>query len=130
MENLYIANTESTPLIDFNSDSGVLILEGKSVPAEAVDFYRPVLNWLEEYIKTPNTTSKLTLKLEYFNIASSKKILLVLYKLNELVEKGIEVSVDWLYHEDEDDMLEVGQDFELMVKIPFNFVEYNAFATV
>ncbi len=130
MENLYIVSTESTPLIDFNSETGILILEGKSIPTEAEDFYRPVLDWLDEYIKTPNTTSKLTLKLEYFNIASSKRILFILYKLNELVAKGIDVSAEWLYHEDEDDMLEVGQDFELMVEIPFKFVEYNAFATV
>jgi len=130
MENLYIASTESTPLIDFNLETGVLILEGKSVPTETEDFYKPVLDWLDQYIQSPSSSTKLILKLEYFNIASSKKFLFVLYKLNELVEKGIDVTTNWLYHEDEDDMLEVGQDFELMVKIPFKFVEYNAFATV
>jgi len=129
MENLYIASTESTPLIDFNSETGILILEGKSVPTEAEHFYKPVLDWLDQYMKEPSASTKLTLKLEYFNIASSKRILFVLYKLNELVENGIEVTTDWLYHEEEDDMLEVGQDFELMVKIPFTFIEYNAFAT-
>ncbi len=130
MENLYIVNTESTPLVDFNSETGILTLEGKSVPTEAEVFYKPVIDWLEQYIEHPNSITKINLKLEYFNIASSKRILFILYKLNDLIEKELQVNVDWLYHKEEDDMLEVGQDFESMVKIPFDFIEYNSFASV
>lgn len=127
MENLYIEETETTPYINFNSKSGVFKLEGKSVPTAAEDFYKEVLEWLEKYVANPLDTTTMSLKLDYFNIASSKRILYIFYKLNELVENGYTVNVDWYYHEDEDDMLEVGQDFAFMVKIPFNFIEYNPF---
>jgi len=128
MENLYIAATETTPLVDFNSTTGEFLLEGKSVPTDATAFYKEVLNWLDEYIKEPQDITKIALKLDYFNIASSKRILYILYKLNQLIDEGHEVTSDWFYHEEEDDMLEVGQDFAFMVKIPFNFIEYNPFA--
>ena len=130
MENLHIEATETTPKIDFNKDTGEFVLEGKSVPGNADSFYREALTWLDEYVQNPKDKTLITLKLDYFNIASSKRILHILYKLNELVDKGYEVESDWYYHEDEDDMLEVGQDFAFMVKIPFTFIEYNPFEEV
>lgn len=128
MENLYIEATESTPYVNFNYETGEFILEGKSVPTAAKEFYKEILDWLDGYVENPQESTKLSLKLDYFNIVSSKRILYILYKLNELVEKGFEVNLEWFYHEDEDDMLEVGQDFAFMVKIPFKFTEYNPFA--
>lgn len=130
MENLYIEETESTPYVNFNCETGRFKLEGKSVPTAAEDFYKGVLAWLEDYLENPQELTNMSLKLDYFNIASSKRILYILYKLNELVEKGFEVNIEWYYHEDEDDMLEVGQDFAFMVKIPFKFIEFNPFAEV
>lgn len=128
MENLYIEATESTPYVNFNYETGEFVLEGKSVPAAAKEFYKEILDWLDGYVENPQDSTKLSLKLDYFNIVSSKRILYILYKLNELVDKGYNVNLEWHYHEDEDDMLEVGQDFAFMVKIPFKFIEYNPFA--
>lgn len=130
MENLYIEATESTPFVNFNSETGVFLLEGKSVPEKAHEFYEGVLDWLDNYIENPQEKTIISLKLDYFNIVSSKRILYVFYKLNQLIDKGLKVESEWFYHEDEDDMLEVGQDFALMVKIPFTFTEYNPFAVV
>ncbi len=130
MENLYIKATDSTPYVNFNSETGVFLLEGKSVPENAHEFYQTILNWLDEYVENPHENTVVSLKLDYFNIVSSKRILYILYKLNELIEKGYKVNLEWFYHEDEDDMLEVGQDFAFMVKIPFKFTEYNPFAII
>lgn len=128
MENLYIEATESTPLVNFNCETGQFLIQGKSVPQQANDFYDTILNWLDVYVENPKEKTTISLKLDYFNIATSKRILYILYKLNELVEKDFDISLEWFYHEDEDDMLEVGQDFAFMVKIPFTFTEYNPFA--
>jgi hypothetical protein len=130
MENLYIKATDSTPYVNFNRETGVFLLEGKSVPENAHEFYQAILNWLDDYIENPHENTFFSLKLDYFNIVSSKRILYILYKLNELVERGYKVNLEWFYHEDEDDMLEVGQDFAYMVKIPFKFTEYNPFAVL
>jgi len=128
MENLYIEATESTPLVNFNYETGEFLIQGKSVPQKANDFYDIVLNWLDDYLENPKEKTIISLKLDYFNIATSKSVLYILYKLNELIEKGLDIALEWFYPEDEDDMLEVGQDFAFMVKIPFTFTEYNPFA--
>jgi hypothetical protein len=127
MESLYIEATATTPKIDFNIQSGVFSIEGKAIDNDAENFFKPVLAWLSEYVETPHQKTEVVVKLDYFNISSSKRILFMFYKLNELHDRGNDVAVKWHYQEDEDDMFEVGQDFAFMVKIPFEFCEYSLF---
>ena len=119
--------TETTPLVSFNPENGELTIEGNAIPDDAEAFFLPILTWLEEYIKTTHSKTTLNLKLHYFNVSSSKRILFIFYKLNELVKLNKSVVVNWYYVEDEDEMFEVGQDFAFMVNIPFHFIEYNPY---
>lgn len=130
MESLYIEATDTTPKIDFDIHSGVFSIEGKAITNDAEEFFRPILNWLDSYINAPNSFTTMIVKLDYFNISSSKRILFVFYKLNELIDAGYNVNVKWYFHEDEDDMYEVGQDFAFMVKVPFEFCEYSLYEKV
>ncbi len=122
--------TDTTPAIVFDPKNGEFIIEGKSIPSNAEEFYRPILDWLKDYVDRPNAITNLTLKLDYFNISSSKRILFMFYKLNELIDGGNTVNVKWYFHEGEDDMHEVGQDFAFMVNIPFEFIEYSHYESV
>ena len=121
--------TETTPHVSFNPENGELIIEGNAIPDDAEEFFLPILNWLEEYTKNTTVQTTLNLKLHYFNVSSSKRILFIFYKLNELIKKNRSVVVNWYYVEDEDEMFEVGQDFAFMVNIPFHFIEYNPYLT-
>ncbi|MDG2369690.1 MAG: DUF1987 domain-containing protein [Flavobacteriales bacterium] len=121
--------TETTPLVILNHENGELTIEGNAIPDDAEEFFDPILNWLEEYTNNTTVKTTLNLKLHYFNVSSSKRILFIFYKLNELIKKNRPVVVNWYYVEDEDEMFEVGQDFAFMVNIPFHFIEYNPYLT-
>lgn len=125
MQALNIKATDKTPEINFDPAAGIFIIKGKSIPSDAEDFYTPVLEWMDEYLKSPSVKTSVELNLEYFNITSSKRILFLLYKLNELIDSNKEVSVKWFYADTDDDMYEVGQDYAFMVKVPFQFVIYK-----
>lgn len=125
MDSYFVDSTCQTPLINFNAKSGVMEIKGRSIPDQADDFWIPVLNWFESYLLNPSFSTVVKIDLEYFNISSSKRILFLLYKLNELVESGKDVCVEWLYRESDEDMYEVGQDYAYMVKVPFVFKEYE-----
>jgi hypothetical protein len=125
MELLYIKGSDTTPEINFNNLTGEFSMVGKAIPDDADEFFKPILNWLGDYVLASATKTKLTIKLDYFNISASKRLLFIFYKLNELIENNKSVNVEWFYHEDEDDMFEVGRDFAYMVKIPFKFSEYS-----
>jgi hypothetical protein len=128
MESLYIEATDKTPLVSFDPRTGEFEIRGKSIPQDAEAFFAPILDWMDDYIKNPKSTTQVKLHLEYFNISSSKRILFLLYKFNELVDKGSSVKVDWHYVDQDDDMKEVGQDFAFMVRVPFEFIAHRRYS--
>ena len=125
LERLQIEGSHDTPKIDFDPITGNLYIEGKSYPPDVKEFYEPVLDWLKKYITQPAAETTLHLKLDYFNTASSKIILDILYKLEELYKNGHKVKVVWYYPEDDEDMLETGIEYSEILDLPFEKVSYK-----
>lgn len=130
MTPLKIDATDKTPQVSFDPANGIFEISGKSIPQDAESFYAPVLAWIEEYVQGSPSKTRFVLNLEYFNISSSKRILFILYKLNELVDASKDVSVTWHYIDSDDDMKEVGHDFAFMVRVPFEFVAQKKNSTI
>jgi len=122
MEKLEIKETPQTPFVSFNGQTGEMEIKGRSIPEVADDFWLPVLSWFESFMLNPTNQINFRLDFDYFNISSSKRILFLLYKLNELGSLGKEVKVEWHYKKSDVDMYEVGQDYAYMVKVPFDFI--------
>lgn len=125
MQALRIQATVKTPEILFDPANKVFEIKGKSIPDNAEEFYADVLSWFDDYVANPAEETVLKIDLEYFNISSSKRLLFLLYKLNELAAKEAAVKVLWYHNEADEDMFEVGQDYAFMVKVPFDFVGYS-----
>jgi len=131
MDALYRQPTNVTPYISFNAKTGLLFIEGRSIPENAEMYYAGVLSWLEELVANPPESIQLSINLDFLNIASSKRLLFAMYKLNEAREKGCKVSVKWYYDKRDQDMLEVGMDYAQMVDcIPFQYVELTSELTI
>jgi hypothetical protein len=125
MEALLINDTPQTPYINFDGATGIMLIKGRSIPDHPDEFWTPILDWFDSYLLNPSKNTIIKIDLEYFNISSSKRILFLLYKLNDLVETGNEVKVKWMYRDTDEDMYEVGQDYAYMVKVPFEFRMYD-----
>jgi SiaC family regulatory phosphoprotein len=120
MEKLIIEPGIKTPHINFSPENGVLEIKGKSIPENSIEFYRPVYAWLDEYGRQPKNKTNIIIQLEYFNTSSSKCLLDIFRKLEPLQKNSSsEVSVTWLYEEDDEDMMEAGEDYQSIVKLPF-----------
>ena len=119
MRSLSIAATAKTPHIEFDAQQNQLTLSGRSIPENAVDFYRPVLDWTHSLeAETPLTV---VVQLEYFNTSSSKCLL----DLFKRLETSSEVSIKWHFDADDEDMLEAGEDYDHIVSVPFTFIEVD-----
>ncbi len=125
MDTLLIQATAQTPLVDLNPSTGIMEIRGRSIPDDPESFWGVVLTWFDAYMANPNEETLVKIDLEYFNITSSKRILFLLYKLNELVDSGKKAKVEWYYRQSDEDMYEVGQDYAFMVHVPFDFREYT-----
>ncbi|MBN2519971.1 MAG: DUF1987 domain-containing protein [Bacteroidales bacterium] len=124
MEVIKIMGTDDTPNVIFDAENEIFEISGRSLPEDVTAFYEPIINWLEEYTKNANEKSVFNFKLVYFNTASSKMLLDVLMKLEEIYESGKEVLVKWFYPEDDEDMQEAGEEYADIVDIPFEQVGY------
>lgn len=122
MQNLSIVGNDVMPSVEFNYETGVLRIEGRSLLEDAVGFYQPLLLWIDKYLKDPKQKTTIIINLEYFNSASARMIAKILMKLEEAYEKDLtEVRVIWKYIENDDIMLEKGKEFKSIVFLPFEF---------
>lgn len=125
METIKIKGTDDTPHVILDADNGIFEISGRSLPEDVAAFYEPILDWLDRYAETPNEKTVFDFKLEYFNTASSKLLLDILLKLEDMVEDGKDVLVKWHFPDDDEDMEEAGEEYADIVDIPFEQVSYS-----
>ncbi len=123
MESLFIQATEDTPLVDYNIETSVFKLTGRSLPENAIDFYAQILAWIEQTLSQTNQQNyTFEIDFEYFNTASSKQIAKMLLVIEKFIEKH-NIIIRWFYEKDDTDMLFLGEQYSKFLKLPFEVVE-------
>lgn len=123
MERISIEGTPKTPTVVFDADQGLLELKGRSIPENSIEFYKPIVESLDSYAQSPKDLTNVNIQLEYFNTSSSKCILDLFKKLESIHKNGKNVVINWHYEEDDEDMLEAGEDYQAIIKVPFQMIE-------
>ena len=123
MESIFIEGTQKTPSVKFDGKTGIIEIKGRSIPENSIEFYKPLVDWLEEYAKKPIEKTQVNVQLEYFNTSSSKCILDEFKKLEAIHKAKHDVVINWYYEEDDEDMLEAGEDYESIIRVPFKMIE-------
>ncbi len=124
MEIIKIQGTDDTPAVILDATNHLFQISGRSLPEDVTAFYDPLLEWLDEYSENNKDKIEFEFKLTYFNTASSKLLLDILLKLEEMYENGIEILVKWYFPEDDEDMEEAGEEYADIVDIPFEQISY------
>ncbi|MBK8805919.1 MAG: DUF1987 domain-containing protein [Bacteroidales bacterium] len=123
MENISIEGTPKTPAVNFDYQKGLIEIKGRSIPENSIEFYKPMVDWLEKYASSPKEVTNVNIQLEYFNTSSSKCILDVFKKLETIHKADNKVVINWYYEEDDEDMLEAGEDYQSIIRVPFEMIE-------
>jgi hypothetical protein len=126
MDPIVIESTPKTPAVNFNASTGVLEIKGRSIPENSIEFYRHLIEWIEKYGMSPQPKTVVNIQLEYFNTSSSKCILDVFKRLEAIANNGHDVVINWHYEEDDEDMLEAGEDYQSIIKVPFKMIEVES----
>lgn len=120
MENLHVESNQYLPLIDFSTE-GKLKLEGRLIPEDAKKVFAPMIEFVD------NLTAPMVIfdvKLDYFNTASSKKILELLKHLDINI-KIKEIHVNWHFEEGDEDSVETAEIYEeFLLRTDFRYKEY------
>ncbi len=122
----YLEGTLDSPEVLLDKEGGLIKFSGRSLPEDAKSFYKPIMEWIENYAKSNLLNTRIIFQFEYINSSSSKMILELLDQIKQIFENEKEdlLYIEWRYLDDDDDMLEAGEDFEERVGFNFKFVKY------
>jgi len=123
MKKIYIDAKEDTPKVILNKSRGKFEISGRSLPEDASIFYGPIVDWIEEYIKSPAANTEFHFNLEYFNATSLKQLIKILFTLEEITKSGKNIKIIWHYNQNDELMLAKGQEIQTIVKLPFEITE-------
>ena len=124
MKTLLIEGNMNSPLIDFNPNSGLLKIIGRSIPENPVKFYHPIEVWLTDFIASNPENLELYIYLDYLNTHSTECILILLKKIETYFKNANSiVKISWCFDEDDEDMQGLGKDLASITGIPFEYKE-------
>jgi hypothetical protein len=124
MEVIKIVGTDDTPSVTLDVANEIFEISGRSLPEDVAAFYEPILDWLDSYADQAIEKTVFNFKLVYFNTASSKMLLDILLKLEEMYESGKDILVRWHFPDDDEDMEEAGEEYADIVEVPFEQISY------
>tara|TARA_B110000438_G_scaffold215377_1_gene207707 strand:+ start:225 stop:605 length:381 start_codon:yes stop_codon:yes gene_type:complete len=120
-ENLIIKEGKNTPKVTGNKNLNELIFKGNSYPENVLQFYTPILNWIENLRTEKN---EIKVECQFYYIASSSVIAFL--KLLQKVESSFKkenISFIWKYEEGDDDIKKIGQDYSTILETPIEIIE-------
>ncbi len=120
MNALNIPAGSSTPGISADWAGGLLVMRGDSYPENSFEFFGPVIDWIERYLKESAAPLRLELHLVYMNTSSVKAMMDIFDLLEEAHGKGRQVSVDWIYDPRNERVLGLADEFREDCSFPFS----------
>lgn len=123
MEALRIKPTPTSLDVSLDAESGKFSFSGRSVSEHSVEFFKPILDWLEKYAEAPAGKTECVFKFEYFNSAARKSLVEIFKIMYAIHKKGNAVDITWQYDEGDDSMRELGEEYEGLYNLKFKFIQ-------
>lgn len=118
MEKLVIQEElKNCPGIVYYPDTNKLELSGRSIPENPELIFRRLDDWITGHFEK-NKELNVNIQLEYINSGSSKYLYEILKRLTGYGRSGNTVTLKWLYEEDDEAMLELGEHYRDTAGIP------------
>ena len=117
----YIEKTLNTPLIKF--EDGVLVISGRCIPENSIAFFEPLFKFIAEYSKKPYPLTEVNIMLEYANSSTNRSLMTAFTLFEKIFENGNNVTINWYYEEGDELMLDLGNDFKSLLRIPLSIIE-------
>lgn len=111
--------SQKCPGMYYDPAKKVFVIEGRSIPENPESVYTPLKNWIDEYFRNSESLN-LRIVLEYINSGSSKHLMEVLKMLRQYMAEGKKVQIKWLYEEDDESILELGEHFRETTGLPID----------
>ena len=126
MQKLILKETDNTPTVILDPEQGLFEFSGSSHPENPAKFFDPIILWIEEYAKHPNTLTTVHFKLDYFNSSTTKYWLNVIWGFENILKThdNYQVVCKWFYKEEDLDALASGERYAQLTTVKFELVKF------
>ena len=115
--------TTSTPYVLVEEEKDYMKMEGRCFHENIVAYFKEINDWLDKYLKTDFVKFTFDNEINYFNSSTTKLIYNMLLKMDQIVSDKNKIIVNWITTEDNEIMIECGEDFqEEMKRLEFNLI--------
>lgn len=122
IDDLIFERKDDTPKMHFSKENGIFEISGRSMPENVNLLFTPLLQWLNNYFKEPLNETNISINLEYFNSATSKKLVELLILLEEQSKKGHSITIRWFYKKNDFTLQKKGNELLASFAIPFELL--------
>jgi len=105
-----------TPGVYIDEDKHLILIGGRLIPENPQEFFVDFNNLVEKIYLQYGSIS-LKFDFEYFNTGAARS----LYRFFVSLQNKINISIIWVYEEDDEDIFESGKEFENLTGLDFNF---------
>ena len=121
LQNLIIEPTKKTPWIIF--EPGRIFIAGRSISENPSEFYRPLHEWIVQYVNESARMTRIQLGFEFINTTSIKWLYAILKELARIPGMSSRARISWVYEVGDEDMLDLGNILKSLVSCPFVITE-------
>jgi len=126
MTDYTIVATQSTPYIAAVREAGTVEMRGDSYPENTFEFFTPLVEWINAYLKESEAPLRFNLHLLYLNTSSVKAMMDIFDLLEEVHGKGREVSVYWYYDTENARIADLAEEFKEDCTFTFEIVQSDS----
>jgi hypothetical protein len=121
MDNIIFSSTKEVPEVRISFEENLIEFNGKLMITTNYDYYDNIMSVIESYIKLKkNEITTFIFNIEYLSSRGKKNLFSYLNKLSESVSHLI---IGWYYENGDEDIFEMGLDFESLLNVEFKFIQ-------
>lgn len=125
MNTIRIKGESDVPTVILDRENNIFEMSGRSLPANSIMFFGPILEWLDDYAKNPLPRTEFVFRMTYYNTSSAKQILEILLRLEDIYKNGHDVRVTWFYESGNIDIEDAGAEYASIMDVPIIMTSYS-----
>lgn len=118
-----ISKKYHSPSILFNCEEGILEISGKLMGNNKLQYFDALNAHICNYIEMPQDVTLIKINIEAITTSETKHLLDMFNLFRKLEKKKKTVKVEWLYEQEDEDMLEMAENYQYFTKLPFEIKE-------
>lgn len=122
MKQINLNHANDSPSVHINGEVGLVRIIGRAIAQNPEQEYKDLENMIMKYCLDPCSISSINIQLTGISTNASKWLFHILKEIEKFTNPKKQFVINWFYEEYDDFMLEVGEDYQEIIDLPFYLI--------